>query len=204
MSTKEQERKALAQIRDIVKSLGADSYVGTALEGCLEIAEENITNDFLCSMQQRFEKAEKQREQAKQQCGLLEKQLKEAERSNTLQFELLEEFRAKLEKEEEWEAYIGDEVTQEDYDKLKEVCKEPLSKEKAVRYISDEFGFSPDRVEILNSRRVWEVNRHGKCRYSATEERLPYYYASDWNYVRFICCGITYEAVNGDLNNVTC
>lgn len=58
MVTKEQERKALEQIRKIVAGLGKDSYIGTAFEGCFEIAEENIENDFACSMKQRAEDAE--------------------------------------------------------------------------------------------------------------------------------------------------
>ena len=60
MTTKEQERKALDQIRKIMASLGEDSYVATAFEGCIEIAEQNIENDFACSMKQRAESAEKQ------------------------------------------------------------------------------------------------------------------------------------------------
>ena len=59
MTTKEQERKALDQIRKIMASLGEDSYVATAFEGCIEIAEQNIENDFACSMKQRAESAEK-------------------------------------------------------------------------------------------------------------------------------------------------
>lgn len=55
MTTKEQELKALEKIRQIVKDLGPDSYIGTAFEGCFEIAEENIENDFACSMKQRVE-----------------------------------------------------------------------------------------------------------------------------------------------------
>lgn len=58
MTTKEQERKALAQIRKIVEGLGEDSYIGMAFEGCFEIAEENIENDFGCSMKQRADKAQ--------------------------------------------------------------------------------------------------------------------------------------------------
>ena len=57
MTTKEQERKALEKIRKIVEELGEDSYVGTAFEGCFEIAEDNIENDFACSMKQRWETA---------------------------------------------------------------------------------------------------------------------------------------------------
>ena len=52
MSTKEQELKALEKIRKIVEDLGEESYIGTAFEGCFEIAEENIENDFACSMKQ--------------------------------------------------------------------------------------------------------------------------------------------------------
>lgn len=58
MTTKEQERKALEQIKKIVAGLGEGSYIGTAFEGCFEIAEENISNDFACSMKQRKEAAE--------------------------------------------------------------------------------------------------------------------------------------------------
>ena len=57
MTTKEQERKALAQIKKIVEGLGEGSYIGMAFEGCFEIAEENIENDFGCSMKQRVDKA---------------------------------------------------------------------------------------------------------------------------------------------------
>lgn len=59
MTTKEQERKALEQIRKIVAGLGEDSYIGMAFEGCFELAEENIENDFGCSMKERAESAER-------------------------------------------------------------------------------------------------------------------------------------------------
>lgn len=55
MTTKDQERKALEQIRKIVEGLGPDSYIATAFDGCFEVAEENIENDFACSMKQRVE-----------------------------------------------------------------------------------------------------------------------------------------------------
>jgi len=50
LATKEQERKALEKIKEIVAELGGDSYVGTALKGCFEIAEQNIENDWGCSL----------------------------------------------------------------------------------------------------------------------------------------------------------
>lgn len=59
MTTKEQERKALEQIRKIVAGLGEDSYIGTAFEGCFKVAEDNIENDWACSMKERAEIAER-------------------------------------------------------------------------------------------------------------------------------------------------
>lgn len=55
MVTKEQERKALEQIKKIVDGLGPDSYIATAFDGCFEDAAENIENDFALSMKDRFE-----------------------------------------------------------------------------------------------------------------------------------------------------
>lgn len=46
MTTKVQERTALEKIRKIVADLGEDSYIGTALDGALELADSNIENDF--------------------------------------------------------------------------------------------------------------------------------------------------------------
>ncbi|MEG0146189.1 MAG: hypothetical protein RR739_09020 [Clostridia bacterium] len=58
MTTKEQERKALAQIRKIVEGLGEMSYIGTALDGCLQDADDNIDMDAAFSMKSRWEIAE--------------------------------------------------------------------------------------------------------------------------------------------------
>ena len=59
MTTKAQERKALEQIKKIVEGLGENSYIGMAFEGCFEMAQENIDNDWGCSMKQRAESAER-------------------------------------------------------------------------------------------------------------------------------------------------
>lgn len=48
-ATKAQERKALEQIKEIVEKLGTDSYIATAFEGCFEMAEQNIDNDWAFS-----------------------------------------------------------------------------------------------------------------------------------------------------------
>lgn len=60
MITKNEERKALEQIKKIIEKLGDDSYIAIAFEGCFEIAEENIDNDMACSMKQRYEMADKE------------------------------------------------------------------------------------------------------------------------------------------------
>lgn len=60
MTTKEQERKALEQIRKIVDGLGEGSYIATAFDGCFRDAEENIENDFANSYKDRFEYAQKE------------------------------------------------------------------------------------------------------------------------------------------------
>ena len=60
MTTKEQERKALAQISSIIEKLGPDSYIGIAFDGCIQDAVENIENDWACSWKQRAEAMDKE------------------------------------------------------------------------------------------------------------------------------------------------
>lgn len=79
IATKEQERKALEKIRKIVEELGEDSYIGTAFEGCFEVAEENIENDFACSMKQRAESAEKAMHASHNKVSELKTELKKAQ-----------------------------------------------------------------------------------------------------------------------------
>lgn len=74
MTTKEQERKALEQIRKIVDSLGECSYVGTAFAGCFEDAEDNIENDFAMSMKDRYEHAERECTKLSDECMNLRKE----------------------------------------------------------------------------------------------------------------------------------
>lgn len=65
--TKDEEFKALEKIRKIVEGLGEDSYIGTAFEGYFEVAEDNIRNDFMCSMKQRWQSTEKEAEKSSQE-----------------------------------------------------------------------------------------------------------------------------------------
>lgn len=52
MTTKDQERQAIEKIRKIVEGLGENSYVGFAMDGILELAEDNIREDTAYSMKQ--------------------------------------------------------------------------------------------------------------------------------------------------------
>jgi len=54
MTTKAQETKALARIREIIAGLGDDSYISTAFAGCCEDAEANIRDDAAYSMRDRW------------------------------------------------------------------------------------------------------------------------------------------------------
>ena len=77
MATKAEERKALEQIKKIVEGLGDDSYIGTAFEGCFEIAVQNIENDWACSMKEKVEAAEAACDLRRDQVHGLEEQNKE-------------------------------------------------------------------------------------------------------------------------------
>lgn len=67
MTTKEQEREAIKKIRKIVEELGENSYVGFAMDGILELAEDNIREDTAYSMKERAEIAQKDAEEAEKE-----------------------------------------------------------------------------------------------------------------------------------------
>lgn len=80
MTTKDQERKAVEKIRKIVEELGENSYVGFAMEGVLELAEDNIREDTAYSMKESAEiaweratKAEKENKDLKKEAEDLKK-----------------------------------------------------------------------------------------------------------------------------------
>lgn len=80
MTTKDQERQAIEKIRKIVEGLGENSYVGFAMEGVLELAEDNIREDTAYSMKknaeiawERADKAEKENKDLKKEIEDLKK-----------------------------------------------------------------------------------------------------------------------------------
>lgn len=204
IATKEQELKAVEKIRKIVESLGTDSYVGTAMEGVLEIAEENIQNDFACSMKNRAELAERE---LKDTSSRLSGKINELQNTiEHLQIEkkglqavntrLLNEL-----EEEEWKDYGRCPL-----ERYKELSKSALS-----RFLDDEYckkllyrlyGFAEEKIAIIRDVPICQINRHGKIRITGTEIREPIYASTDWNYIRFSVCGLGYELYNGNLSVV--
>lgn len=65
--TKAQEKAILEQIKALIESTGKDSYISAAFAGCIELAHENIDNDFMFSYPEKLEMAYKDAQTAKQE-----------------------------------------------------------------------------------------------------------------------------------------
>lgn len=91
MTTKEQERKAIEKIRKIIDELGENSYVGFAMDGVLELAEENIREDAAYSMKRRVEIAQERADEAKEENRKLKNELREQKECVQQQRETIEE-----------------------------------------------------------------------------------------------------------------
>ncbi len=195
MTTKQQEREALEKIRNIVADLGQDSYIGSAFEGCFEIAEENIDNDFACSMKQRAEKAERDvqhfQDMANFSSNRLEKALREIGR-----------LKKQLEAEQEWRDYeMKENVQQCDYEKLvKQSDTRYLTDEEAKVILYNWYGFAKEKIIIHKFVSTYQINRHRQIRNTGMVDRRPAYNATDWNYIRFDCGGMSYELYNDTLS----
>lgn len=107
MVSKEQEREALRKIKELVESLGENSYVAMAFEGCFEVANDNIRNDFACSMKQKADIANEQLNEAKKQLEEVNEQLEVA---NQKVDTLAEEYRHYREKYNELAIKFNNEI----------------------------------------------------------------------------------------------
>lgn len=194
IATKEQERKALEQIRKIVDGLGKNSYVGTAFDGCFEMAEENIEFDCAYSMKGNYESAVRHANTFRQTAEKLTAE------NNSLKSKL-EQLEMQLDRELEWQTYIDkDNVSQSEYEHLAgDAGTRFLSDEEAKDILYDWFGFAKEKVKIINRVSTYEINRHGRLRKTGTIERRPAYNAADWNYIRFNCGCISYELCNDQI-----
>lgn len=90
MTTKEQERQAIKKIQAIIEGLGNGSYIAAAMEGVLELAEENIRDDAMYSWknrattaQQRADRTETDLRDATKELQLIREQMKEAHQELT-------------------------------------------------------------------------------------------------------------------------
>lgn len=91
IATKQQELETLAKIKKMVEELGEGSYIGTAFEGCFDLAEKNINEDAAYSM--REHSAYLTRCEA----------TKELEKKD----EEIKSLKTQLEAEQEWKPYRG-------------------------------------------------------------------------------------------------
>lgn len=193
-ATKQQEREALAKIKEIVAGLGENSYVGTALCGCFDDAEQNIENDWALSMYDRWQYAEHNLELEKAKTKELEDAKKKLEIDN-------KRLAAQVEREQEWKSYEDDRnVSESEYQDLAKVGDtKVLSDAEAAELIHQEFGFDINKIEIVRTVNTYEINRHRQLRKVGELKREALYNATDWNYIRFNVCGWFYEMKNGEL-----
>ena len=174
IASKDEERGAITKIQKIITDLGPDSYVGKAIEGCLELAEKNVEEDAFCSIKDRYEAA----------CRKESEIMKQA-----------------LEKEQEWKPYpkTGNMETEEFQRLFYDDISQKLLWDDAARIIAEEFGFQKEMIRILTELPVYEINRHKVLRQTGTVFRGPVYAVSDWNYILFQVKGQEYECINGEL-----
>lgn len=188
MTTKEQERKALEQIRKIVDDLGEDSYIKTAVAGCFEKAEQNIEYDAAFSLQSELEIARKERDKAISESKFY------MEEHNKVQTELyrtraeLEKVNAELNKELDWKDCdgMGTQMSENRYAELLKSGK-VMTDEEAIDLIASEFGFAPEKITIIPTVKTYEVNKYGRTRVKETFERKPVYDAKEMCNAAYCC-----------------
>ena len=107
----------------------------------------------------------------------------------------------KLEAELEWTDHEVSSMTTDEYKNLSLYADESerMNMAEATEWLSREFGFSADKIIILNEIPRYQFNRHKQIRTKGKEKRNPVYRSTDWNYCRFDIAGRQYEVVNGEL-----
>ena len=195
-ATKDQERKALGQIRKIIESLGPDSYVGAAFEGCFDIAESNIENDLLYGTGICLAELQECRKELEQK---EEELMAEREETDKLH-DHIRYLKKQLDKELEWKDYTSPyHVNKEEYLELAMAGCSPIYEERAKAIVSERFGFQIDMIHIIQEMPVEQINRHKQVKVVGSFDCRPIYFARDLNYIRFECMGTIYEVYNGDL-----
>ncbi len=108
----------------------------------------------------------------------------------------------------------GTNLAEDVYDDLLELCTHMngetdfLSEGEAKKLIAEEFGFSPDKIEIVNTACTYETNGRGELRKVAEYERRPLYDSGICNYIRFDVRGAAavrhYEMIDSQLKEYRC
>lgn len=78
IATKEQERKTLEKIKQMVAELGENSYLAAAFTGAFELAEQNIENDWGLTTQEYIDraiKADENENRAKKEIAVVKAEL---------------------------------------------------------------------------------------------------------------------------------
>ena len=128
----------------------------------------------------------------------------------------IERLKKQLDRELEWKPTesCGTNMSQNRYEALMASCTgdhgDPrvMSEIEAKQLVAEEFGFNPERIEIVTTVHTYEVNKYHQLRKAAAYTRQPLYDATDWNYVCFNVRGAgatwCYEMVNGELRTYDC
>lgn len=129
---------------------------------------------------------------------LADEQLVEEKKQYESRIEKLEK---DLERELEWKpTELSGNVSQEEYMDLANASgTREMTDGEAKDILYRWFGFAKEKVEVLRQVPQYEVNRHRLLRKVGSFERSPRYNATDWNYIRFDCGGMTWELHNGEL-----
>lgn len=108
IATKEQERKTLEKIKQMVVELGENSYLAAAFTGAFELAERNIENDWGCTMTEKAERMEREAEEkARKAAELMQQAKKEMLKAEEMQkkFNLNRDYWEDIRKSLDWAAY---------------------------------------------------------------------------------------------------
>lgn len=173
-ATKQQEWEALEKIKAIVETLGPQSYLATAFEGCFEDAECNIENDFADSMKARWLHADAQLNAANGTIKELKEQLAESERdweaAHAANHAIAEE------KDAEIESLRKRVLSPDDFtDVIQLVTEKRLALETEVKNAADrivEAAAEPGSAAFQNAVKEHRAAKSGLGYYTALLERL--------------------------------
>ncbi len=108
IATKEMERNTLEKIKGMVAELGENSYLAAAFTGAFELAEQNIENDWGCTMTEKAERMEREAgEKIHKAVELMQQAKKEMMKAEELQrkFNNDRDYWEDIRKSLDWAAY---------------------------------------------------------------------------------------------------